>query len=120
QPFANVPPDAGVDERHSPVGQAISNDVDLLTEVRNDAVGVARGIVVQKIVPNDVGLVAQTQDEITVSEMAIILHDVKKHRLVSNGDHRLWHIFGIVADARAEATAEQDDFHPLTSRGSIT
>ena len=43
--------------------------------------------------------------------MAIVLHDVHKNWILADRHHRLWQIFGIVADPGTEAAAEEHDFH---------
>ena len=101
-------------------GGGSPENFDLLAEIRNDAVIAGRLIVVQKIVLDDVRLVAEAQDEILMAVLAVVLHDVPQDRLVADRHHRLWNVLRIIADARAEPAAEQDNLHDASSRGSIT
>ena len=40
-----------------------------------------------------VGLVAKAQNEVAMPEVTIVLHNMKQHRLMADGDHRLGNIF---------------------------
>ena len=68
-------------------------------------------LIVEEEFLDDVGLVAETQDEILVPVLAVIAHQVPDDRLAADRDHRLGNVFGIVADPGAETSAEQDCFH---------
>ena len=120
QALANVAPDSGVDERDAPVRRPFTQNFDLLAEIRNDAVVVRRLLVVQKIILDDIGLVAKAKDEILMTILAIVLHDMPQDRLVSDRHHRLWNVLRVFANARAKPAAEQHNFHDASSRGSIT
>ena len=71
--------------------------------------------VVEEELLDDVGLVAEAQDEILVPVLAVVLHDVPEDRLMADRDHRLRNALRVLADARTEATAEQHDLHDLSS-----
>ena len=111
QPLADIAPDAGVDHRDAPVLLRIAEDLDLVAETRDDAVGVGLRLVVQEVFFDDVRLVAKAQDEVLVAELAVVVHQVPEDRLVADRYHRLRDVFGYVPDARAETAAEQNCFH---------
>ena len=43
--------------------------------------------------------------------LAVILHDMPQDRLVPDRYHRLRDALGVFANAGAQSTAEQDNFH---------
>ena len=75
---------------------------------------------VEEEVLDDVGLVAEAEHEIAVPVLAVVLHHVPQDRLLADRDHRLGDALGVVADAGAEAAAEQNDFHDTLRLGSMT
>ena len=111
QPLADIAPDAGVDHRDAPVLLRIAEDLDLVAETRDDAVGVGLRFVVQEVFLDDVSLVAKAKDEVLVPELAVVVHQVPKNRLVADRNHRLRNAFGNVPNASAETAAEQNCFH---------
>src|SRR5882757_3295507 len=111
QPFANTAPDAGVDHCDAPVLLRIAEDLDLVAEPLDDAVGVGLRLVVQKIFLDDIGLVAKAQDEVLVTKLAVVVHQVPEDRLVPDRNHRLRNALGYVPNARAETAAEQNGLH---------
>jgi len=111
QPLADIAPDAGVDHRDAPVLLRIAEDLDLVAETRDDAVGVGLRLVVQEVFFDDVRLVAKAQNEVLVAESAVVVHQVPEDRLVTDRNHRLRDAFGHVPNARAETAAEQNCFH---------
>ena len=120
QAFADIAPDSRVDQRDAPIRRRFPDDFHLLSEIRNNAIITGRLIVAQKIIFDDIRLIAETEDEIPMAVLAVVLHDVPQDRLVADGDHRLWNILRVVADARAKPTTEQHNLHDASSRGSIT
>ena len=68
-------------------------------------------VVVQKILFNGVRAVSETQDEVFVAVVRVILHDVPEDRPVANRDHRLGDIVRIFAQAHPESATEDDHFH---------
>jgi len=64
-----------------------------------------------KIVPDDVPLVAKTEDKFLESLVCVNLHDVPENRPTTDGQHRFRTEFGFFAEARALAPAEDDNFH---------
>ena len=43
--------------------------------------------------------------------LAVVLHHVPQNGLVADRDHRLGDALGVLANARAQSAAKQDDFH---------
>ena len=87
----------------------------LRAELGDDAVGVGLLAPVEEELLDDVGLVAEAQHEIAMPVLAVVLHHVPQDRLLADRDHRLGDALGVVADARAEPAAEQNDLHDGTS-----
>ena len=118
QPLADIAPDAGIDHGDAPVLLRIAEDLDVVAETRDDAVGVGLRLVVQEEFLDDVCLVAKAQDEVLVAELAVVVHQMPQDRLVADRNHRLGNALGHVSDARAETAAEQNCFH-LSTVGSL-
>ena len=85
-----------------------------------DAVAVCRLLVVQEIVLDDVCLVSEAKNEIPMTVLAVVLHDMPQDRLVPDRHHRLWNVLRVFANTGAQSPAEQNNFHDAGSRGSIT
>ena len=111
QALADVAPNSGVDHGDAPVLLGIAQDLDVVAETGDDAVGVDVRPVVEEELLDDVRLVAKAQDEILVPVLAVIVHQVPEDRLIADRDHRLGNALGIIADARAETSAEQNCLH---------
>ena len=67
--------------------------------------------VIEEELLDDIRLVAEAQNEVSVTVLAVILHQMPKDRLVADRDHRLRDVFRVIADARAETAAEENCFH---------
>jgi hypothetical protein len=122
QALANIAPDSGVDHADAPLLLGIANRLDLGAETRDDAVSVGVRPIVEEELFDCVCLITEAQDEVLVSILAIIVHQMPENRLVTDGDHRLWDRFGVVAYPGAETSAEENGFHAVTIfvRGSNT
>ena len=83
----------------------------LSAEAGDDAIGVDVRSVVEEELLDDVRLVAEAQHEIPVPVLAVITHQMPEDRLAADRYHRLGDVFGIIADTRAETSAEQNCFH---------
>src|SRR5579883_143219 len=111
QPFADVRPQAGVDERDPPALDVLADHVDLGAAAGEHEVVRHALVVSQKILLDGVALVPETQDEIRVPVMRVIAHDVPQDRPRADLDERLRYLVGVVAEPGSEATAEENDFH---------
>ena len=94
EPLPDVGVQAGVDERDLPVGDVVALELDLLAAVRQREVVRDPFLVVEEEVLDDVGLVAEAEDELLVAEVRVVAHDVPQHGAVADLDHRL----GLVAE----------------------
>src|SRR5262245_17436627 len=115
QPLPDVGGDAGVDERDVPVVDVAVEQAELLAALGEDEVVGDALVVVEEVVLDGVGLVAQAEDEVLVPVVGVVLHDVPQDRPVADGHHRLGHQVRILADAHAHPAAEKDDLHGATS-----
>ena len=71
---------------------------------------------VEEVLLDDLGPVAEAEDEVVVPPRRIPLHDVPEDRLTADRDHRLRDPLGRLAHADAHPAAEDDDLHaPLPS-----
>jgi hypothetical protein len=112
KPAADIAPDAGVDHGDAPIFLTRPEHLDL--GALDDAVAIGLGFVVEEEVLNRVGFVTEAEHEILVTVLAVIIHHMPEDRLVADRDHRFWDALGILTDARAQATAEKNDFHNPT------
>ena len=67
--------------------------------------------VVGKVFLDDVALVAAADHKVVDAVVGINLEDVPKNRVPADFDHRFGLDHGFFADARAEATSQNDCFH---------
>ena len=123
QALADVAPHASVDHGDAPVLLGIAEGLDVVAEAGDDAIGIDVRPVVEEELLDDVGLVAEAEHEILVPVLAVITHQMPEDRLAADRDHRLRDVLGIIADTRAETSAEQNCFHGpacLTTWASAT
>jgi hypothetical protein len=120
QALADVAPDAGIDQRHAPIGKSLAQELHLAPCVGDDAVGIGLLAPVEEEILDGVGLVAEAEHEIPVPVPAVVLHHVPQDRLLADRDHGLGDILAVVADASAETAAEQHDLHDTLRLGSMT
>jgi len=67
--------------------------------------------VVGKILLDDIALVSQANDEIVDPVMRVNLHDVPEDRPAPDLDHGFWLEMGFLADASAQTSGKDDNFH---------
>src|SRR5207302_1715145 len=77
---------------------------------KNEVIGEAFAIV-QEVILEGVGLIAETQDEVFMSVMGVILHYMPQNWSVPNGNHRFWDLFRILPQPHSQATTKQHHFH---------
>src|SRR5690606_28622916 len=58
QALADIPPDARINQRHTPVRRRFAKQGNIFSKIRDDAVAVRRRVNAQKIVLNDISLVS--------------------------------------------------------------
>ena len=81
--------EAGVDERDPAVTEIVESQVDTVLARRTlDAVQDA-AVSVEKELPNDIGLVSETEDEIVVTPPHVEPHDLPQDRAPPDFDHGL-------------------------------
>src|SRR5437879_13411502 len=73
-----------------------------------------RSVVIPEIVLDDVGAVAQAQDEVLVPEVGVVLHHVPENRAIADRHHWLRDVLVVVPKSHPQATAEQHDLHGPT------
>lgn len=74
---------------------------------------------------DDLALVPGADDELVEAVMAVVLHDVPEDRSVTDLDHRFGPYVGFLAEATADTTRQDDDFHgrivaPVGGSGSVS
>ena len=116
QPLADLRAQPGVDEGDAPLADVAAEELHLAAAVGQDEVVGGGLLVVEEVVLDHLGAVAQAQHELGVTEVGVVAHDVPEDRTVADGHHRLG--ARVVADPHPEpeSTAEEDDLHGSTSR----
>ena len=71
-------------------------------------------LVVEEELLDDVGLVAQAEDEVLVAVVRVVLHQMPEDRPVADLDHRLRDLAGELPEPSAEPAAEQHHLHRAT------
>src|SRR5262245_48862472 len=89
-------------------------------KLRDHAVAIFRLPIVEQIARDNVCIVAEAKNEILMTMVAVILHDMPQDRLMPDRHHRLWNALRVFANTGAQSPAEQNNFHDASSRGSIT
>src|ERR1017187_294950 len=118
EPLSDGAVRAGVDKCNPPVLQVVVEQLDIVTAIGHDKIVQDALIIREEILFNHIGLVAETQDKVLVSEMGIVLHEVPQDRHVTNFYERLGEALLAFLQAHSETAAEQDNLHgfiPFTS-----
>ena len=102
---------ARVDEGDAPGGDVAIEELHLAAPIREDEVVGERLVVIEEVLLDVLGLVAQAEDEVVVPPRRIPLHDVPEDRPVADRDHRLGNPLGLLSHSDAESAAEDDDLH---------
>src|ERR1035437_8920925 len=87
-----------------------------LTAKANGEIVVHR-LVVQEVFLDHVAAVAEAEHELTEAVVGVRLHDVPKDRASAHVDQRFGPKFGFFAEAGAQASTQNDDFHRISSIG---
>src|SRR5262245_11705221 len=111
QSCPDVTPSSRVNKCNAPIWWTFTQYFNLLAEIRYDTIAVRRLFVVQEIILDDVRLVPEAKDEIVMTVLAVVLHDMPQDRLMANRHHRLGNGLGVFANTRAQPPTEQDHFH---------
>src|SRR6266487_19887 len=117
QPLADVGLQSGVGEGDPPVVDVAGEQLDLAAAVAQHEVVGDGLVVVQEVLLDHVGLVAEAQDEVPVPVVRVVLHDVPQDRPVADRDHRLGDRVGVLAQPQAQTATEKDGFHSTVTSG---
>src|SRR5690606_18645986 len=104
---------AGIDEGDSPILDVAVDQLPAPAAFREDEVVRDALLVVQEVLLDEVAPISQAEDEVLVPEVGVVLHEMPDDRAVTERDHRLGHVLGVVAEPHAQTPAEQDDLHRL-------
>src|SRR5918994_5791673 len=91
----------------------------MLATLGQDEIVRVRLPVVEEVVLDGSGPEAQTENELVVSEVGVVAHDMPEHRTVPDRHHRLRRGVFAGPHAQAQASAEDHDLHlmyPLAPR----
>src|SRR5271156_302045 len=86
-------------------------DSDVLTSVGQHEVVGHEFAVVDEVILDYIGAIAEAKNEVLVAEVGIVLHHVPQDRPVAYMHHGLGDAFAGFPDPHAEASAEQYYFH---------
>ena len=102
----------GIEERHSPIFLGVMaelRDRGFGPEPHRDITRVP--VVVSEIFFDNFASITETENEVLVPVVGIILHDVPKNRATADRDHRLRTEFGFFTQTCPEAAAQNNYFH---------
>src|SRR2546425_2393076 len=115
QPLADIRIRARVHERYRPVFDIAVKHFHIPAAVdENEVVGYQLAVI-HKIVLDDVRAIAETENEILVAEVRVILHHMPQDGTVTDMHHRLGRTLARLPDAHTESAAEKDYFHACHS-----
>lgn len=109
QPHADVGGEPGVREGDLPVVN-IGLEQLRLAVFQHKVVG-QRFVVIQEVVLDDMGVMAQAQNEFLVAMMGVVLHQVPQNGAMADRHHGLGNVVGIFPQPHAETTTKQYHFH---------
>ena len=112
---------AGVDEGDGPVADVGAEHVDVLPALGQHEVVGGGLAVVEEVVLDGLGPMAEAEDELGVPEVREVPHDVPQHRAAADRHHRLGQRLVVGPHPHAETAAEQNDLHArVLSAGPLT
>src|ERR687897_2223098 len=85
----------------------------MLATLGQDEIVRVRLPVVEEVVLDGSGPEAQTENELVVSEVGVVAHDMPEHRTVPDRHHRLRRGVFAGPHAQAQASAEDHDLHVM-------
>src|SRR5439155_19243328 len=88
---------------------------DVSSPIRKDEVVRKCFVVRKEVFLDDLGFVAEAENELVVPPSRIPLHDVPQDRPTADRDHWLRDLLRLLAHADAQAAAEDDDLHSWTA-----
>src|SRR5215207_434194 len=111
QPFADLAVEARVDEGDAPLADVAAQEFDVAPSVGQDEIVGMRLVVVEKELFDHLRLVTEAENEILVSMVSVVLHDVPEDRTTSDRHHGLRDARRGLGHAETRSTAEDDDLH---------
>src|SRR6266403_921958 len=106
---------AGVRKRDSPIRDVPIHQLDLTTAPgKNEVVGPGL-FVVEEVLLDDVSTIPEAEDEVGVTIVSVVLHQVPEDRPMSDLHHWLRNIVTCLSQTHTETTAKDDDLHAPTS-----
>src|SRR5579859_5595167 len=94
QTFPQARINAGIGEGNRPVINVLVEQVQLVTSFRiNEIIGEVL-VIIDEIIFDAIPHVTQAQNEILVTKVGVIFHDVPDYRTIANRDHRLRNLVG--------------------------
>src|SRR5262249_25187370 len=111
KPFADIAPDARIDEGDAPVFLWFAEELNIGSAAGDDAIGVLLGPVPEEEILDDVCLVAEAENEVAVTVLAVILHHMPENGLMADRYHRLRDVVRVLANPGTQAAAEKHDLH---------
>src|ERR1017187_5501613 len=84
---------------------------DLRTSPQVHGEVVIHGLIVEEVLFDGVSFVAQAQDELAEAVVGVDLHDVPEDGAATHLHHGFRAEFGLLAETRSQATAQNDDLH---------
>ena len=83
--------------RQSSMSLSLERLFSLAVAVEHEVVGEGL-VVVEEVLLDDVGLVAEAQHEVLVAVVGVVLHDMPQNRAVPDRDHGLRDPLGMIAE----------------------
>src|SRR5713226_8679928 len=108
-------PDIGlesrVDKRDIPIGDVSTVKADVTIFAGQPEVVRQPFLVIDEVLFDEISAVPQAQNELCMSEMRVVFHEVPDDRPEADVDHRFGYAIRILPQPRAEAAAKEYDFH---------
>ena len=98
---------------NTPVLDVAPQQLDVLASVRKDEVVGGALAVVQKIMFDRLGLVAETKDKIRVAVVGVIFHHMPQDGHVADFDQRFRNVLRMIFQPHSKAAAKEYDFHKV-------
>src|SRR2546428_172900 len=107
--------DPRVDEGDSPIADIALQELEPPPALAQHEVIRDAFVIVPEVALDEVGAVAEAEDEVLLAEVSVAFHHVPEDRAIPNRHHRLRDVLVVVPQAHPQTTAEQHDLHFLAS-----
>src|SRR5262249_8971038 len=113
EPLTDVGVGPSLHEGNRPIVDITAQKMDILPALRPDKIVGDGFVVVQEVVLDGVALVSEAENEVRMSEVSVVLHQVQENRPRPNLHHGFGDTVDVASKPHTGSAAKEDHFHNL-------